>query len=451
MAIVSETLSAIVSGQGTSRVRPALHLGLCADAPGTPPARLSLAAVDEVTIGRAPARTIRRRDDGGRTILEVGLPDARLSGRHARLIRKLGRWVAEDMGSKNGTRVDGQPVSGHVLDDGDVVEIGHSFVVFRTAGGEVGDHDGAPAALAPGLATMSPALAERFADLAKVARSTVPVAITGESGSGKELAARAVHELSGRGGRFVAVNCGGLAAHLVEGELFGHRRGAFTGADEERLGLIRSADRGTLFLDEIAELPAAAQASLLRVLQEREVLAVGADRPVPVDLRVICATHRDLAAAVTAGRFREDLSARLLGASLHLPPLRERPEDLSLLIAALLERSRAEVTFTVDAARALYAHAWPLNVRELEHALATASALASGGRIEDRHLPEAMRGVPAAPARDADEEIRAALVAALERHGGNLAAVARDLGKDRTQIRRWMKRFGLERPGGDAD
>ena len=450
MAIVSETLSAIVSGSGTARARPALHLGLCADAPRTPPARLGLAAVDEVTIGRAGARSIRRRDDGGRTVLEIGLPDARLSSRHARLVRKLGRWIAEDLGSKNGTRVDGNPVSGHVLDDGDVVELGHSFLVFRTAGGEVADHDGWPTAVAPGLATMSPALAQRFDDLAKVARSRVPVAITGESGSGKELAARAVHALSGRSGRFVAVNCGGLAPHLIEGELFGHRRGAFTGADEERAGLIRSADRGTLFLDEIAELPASAQAALLRVLQEREVLAVGADRPVPVDLRVICATHRDLAAAVAAGDFREDLSARLLGATLPLPPLRERPEDLSLLISTLLERAHAEASFTVDAARALYAHGWPLNVRELEHALATASALAAGGRIEAVHLPEALRGAPVVPAPPpADEEIRIALVTALERHGGNLAAVARELGKDRTQIRRWMKRFGLER-GGDA-
>src|SRR6185436_18020542 len=144
---------------------------------------------------------------------------------------------------------------------------------------------------------------------------------------GKELVARAVHALSWRPGAFIAVNCGSLASSMLEAELFGHRRGAFTGAASDRAGLIRSADQGTLFLDEIAELPAEAQASLLRVLQEKELTPVGADRPVRIDLRVVSATHQNLDDAVAAGRFRADLRARLLGVRVELPPLRDRPED----------------------------------------------------------------------------------------------------------------------------
>jgi len=160
---------------------------------------------------------------------------------------------------------------------------------------------------------MSPTLDAQFSDLAVAARGTVAGEITGETGTGKELIARAVHALSERPGQFVAVNCGALASSLLEAELFGHRRGAYTGAAGERAGLVRSADGGTLFLDEIAELPAAAQASLLRVLQEKEVTPVGADRPVRVDLRVVTATHQDLDEAVAAGRFRADLRAACSG------------------------------------------------------------------------------------------------------------------------------------------
>jgi DNA-binding NtrC family response regulator len=300
---------------------------------------------------------------------------------------------------------------------------------------------------------MSPALVTRFAELAKAALTDVTIQITGESGTGKELVARAVHQLSKRTGRFVAVNCGALPANLIEAEMFGHRKGAFTGAGDERLGLIRSADGGTLALDEIGELPSAAQASLLRVLQEHEVQPIGADRPVKVDLRVVTATHRDLDADVDAGRFRADLRSRLLGMTIELPPLRARREDLGHLISSLLTKLAPDrnITFAVDAVAALYMHRWPLNIRELERSLAAALAVASD-RIELPHLPATVRA-PAPPLApgvvvavpDNDEGLRAMLVGSIARHDGNLAAVARELGKDRTQIRRWMKKFGLAR------
>jgi DNA-binding NtrC family response regulator len=443
MSDTSGTLSVVVSS-GARRASPALHLGLHADRPTSPPARWSLEGVDEVLLGRAEERRVGRRAAAGVVAIELGLPDGRMSTRHARLSRALGRWTLEDLGSKNGTLVDGARVTRRPLEDGDVIEVGHTFLVFRAAGGEADDLDGWPPAAAPGLATTSPALARSFDALARAARADVAIAVTGETGTGKELLGRAVHALSGRRGDFVAVNCGALPATMVEAELFGHRRGAFTGATEDRPGLIRSAAGGTLFLDEIGELAPAAQTSLLRALEEHEVTPIGGDRPVPVDLRVVTATHRDLRAEVDAGRFRGDLMARLLGASIELPPLRERREDLGLLVAALL--GDRKTSLAVDAARALYRHAWPFNIRELERTLAAACAMVDGDdRIELAHLPEwAMAPRPRA-LQTADALLRETLVEALDRHAGNLSGVARELGKDRTQIRRWMKRLGVTR------
>jgi DNA-binding NtrC family response regulator len=450
---VSETLSAIVSTGRGGRTYPALYVGLAGDAPKQPAARYTLAGIDRVDLGRGELRRTSRATTGGAEVLAITLADARMSGQHARISRVGGAWVVEDLGSKNGTWIGQQRVSRHTLSDGDALVVGHTVLVYRTSGGEAADVEHLPAAPL-GFATMSPALALRFAELTTAAQTTVPIEITGESGTGKELVARAVHQLSKRPGRFVAVNCGALPANLIEAEMFGHRKGAFTGAGDERVGLIRSADGGTLFLDEIGELPVAAQAALLRVLQEHEVLPIGADRPVKVDLRVVTATHRDLDSDVDANKFRADLRARLMGVTVELPALRSRREDLGHLISALLDKLAPEraIGFTADAVAALYMHTWPLNIRELERALAAALAVAKD-RIELPHLPASVRAAPAAATAavpvvavpDNEEGLREALVAAIARHDGNLAAVARELGKDRTQIRRWMKKFGLGR------
>ncbi len=441
---VPETLSAIVTAARGSREHPAIFIGLAGDDPGQPPARYSLAGLDRLDLNRGDARGAVRATHAGAHVLTLALSDARMSGKHARISRLGGSWILEDLESKNGTWIGNQRVTRHTLADRDAIVVGHTALVFRTRGGEAGDTDRLPEAPL-GLATMSPVLAARFAELLTAAASNVPIELTGESGTGKELVAQAIHRASRRKGRFVAVNCGALAATLIEAELFGHKKGAFTGAGDERTGLVRSADHGTLFLDEIAELPPAAQPALLRVLQEGEVLPIGADRPVAIDVRIVTATHRNLDADVDANRFRADLRARLLGVQVSLPPLRERPEDLGHLISSLLAKIAPGRTlvFAGDAIAALYAYAWPSNIRELERSLAAAAAVARD-RIELAHVPANVR-TPRSAGPENDDALRDLLIAAIARHAGNLAAVARELGKDRTQIRRWMKRFGLSR------
>jgi len=239
----------------------------------------------------------------------------------------------------------------------------------------------------------------------KVAPQKTTVLLTGESGTGKELVARALHDLSPRAAApFVAVNCGAIPGELLESELFGHARGAFTDAVRARKGLALEADGGTLFLDEIGELPLPLQVKLLRFLQEEEVRPVGDDRPRRVDVRVVAATARDLEAAVKSGQFREDLYWRLAVVGIRLPPLRERPEDVEALAGHFLARFAAlrpelpGLRFSGEALEVLKAHHWPGNVRELMHAVERAVVLADGPAIGEEELPAAVRAPSPAPA-----------------------------------------------------
>ncbi|MEL6184191.1 MAG: sigma-54-dependent Fis family transcriptional regulator, partial [Myxococcota bacterium] len=268
----------------------------------------------------------------------VSVPDPRMSSMHARLEPVGSRWRVEDLGSKNGTLVDGLAVdTPRLLADGDLLELGHSFFLYREMVSTWPELDDAPQSLGDeGPVSLSGPLVARYRDLARVAPSDLPVLLRGESGVGKEVAARALHALSGRRGRCVAVNCGALPETLVESELFGVRKGAFSGAHADRKGLVEEAGEGTLFLDEIGELPPSAQTKLLRVLQERCVVPVGATRPVPVNFRLVAATHRDLEKDVREERFRGDLFSRIAGYALVLPPLRERREDLGLLVRQIV-------------------------------------------------------------------------------------------------------------------
>jgi transcriptional regulator with GAF, ATPase, and Fis domain len=456
-------------------VRSHLVIAFEAARPLASPSRHSLADVDVVTIGRASSRRWEREAAGATSVRHLGLrvPDPRLSSGHARIARVYGRWIVEDLDSRNGTFVNGRRVPRAPLADGDLIEVGQTFLLFRelSAGAADARPDVDAAELAPPvpeLATLSPALEKAFAGMVQVATTGVPVILCGESGTGKEILARAVHRLSRRAHDFVAINCAALPESLIEAELFGHKKGAFSGATEDRPGLVRSADGGTLFLDEIGDLRESSQGVLLRVLQEREVLPVGATRPVKVDLRVVAATHRDLPALVAQERFRADLLARLSGYILSLPALRERREDLGLLVATLLRRvtpdQGARVTFTAAAARALFLYPWPNNVRELERCLETASALAGERAIDVEHLPAAVRAAegpstgsaPPPPRRGSEPAVDDAgpaaehgpscqeLEALMKEHQGNLSAVARVLGKDRVQIRRWLKRCYLD-------
>jgi transcriptional regulator with PAS, ATPase and Fis domain len=346
-----------------------------------------------------------------------------------------------------------------VLAPDDLCELGHTFLRVNPSAPAPPDWpiDLDSANALGGARTLHPALDEQLRALAKVAASDVPVLILGDSGTGKELLARRVHSDSGRGGEFVAVNCGGIPSALVESSFFGHVKGAFSGAMRHEPGLVRAAHGGTLFLDEIGDLPKAAQAALLRVLQEHEVVPVGATRPVSVDVRIVAATHQPLEAMVERGDFRADVFSRIAGFTIRCPSLRELRDDFGVLVASLLlkiapERAHSFV-LAPDAGRSLLVYDWPLNIRELEQCFATCVALAHDGRIERSYLPQRVRSgeevakvpsVPAAGLSAHDERIRLELLTALSRHRGNLAEVARTMGKARMQIHRWCRRFGVD-------
>ncbi len=311
-----------------------------------------------------------------------------------------------------------------------------------------------------GLLGASPAMRRTHALLAQGAARDFTVLLTGETGTGKELAARAVHAESPRRGRaFVAVNCGALPAELVESELFGHAKGAFTGATAAKPGLFEEASGGTLFLDEIGELPLPVQVKLNRALQEKEVRRVGTTAPVKVDVRVVAATHRELQAEVASGRFREDLYYRLNVFSVHLPPLRERREDIPLLAMRFLSRARPELEgFTPEALRALAGFGWPGNVRQLENAVMRAAALAQGSRVTLEDLPPELgksapgqvptEGLAKLPYREAVDSVRDAvsreyLTALMQEFGGNVTHAAERAGMERESLHRLLKRYGV--------
>ncbi|MBI5836229.1 MAG: sigma-54-dependent Fis family transcriptional regulator [Candidatus Eisenbacteria bacterium] len=294
----------------------------------------------------------------------------------------------------------------------------------------------------------------------KIAPTDSPVLITGESGTGKELVARSIHYQSRRADRpFLAVNCGALPENLVESELFGHARGAFTGASQEKRGLFEEADQGTLFLDEIGELQPSLQVKLLRVLQQGEVRRVGANQSRVVDVRVVAATNRDLVEALRSGAFREDLYYRLNVFQIDLPPLRERREDIPILALYFLSRYAHRLgkdlkEFSQEAQAVLLRYEYPGNVRELENAVQRAVTLAEGRQVQASDLPPWMlesgrllterAGGPGAPPPDEDmtlEELeRRHIARTLERHRQNMSRTAKALGISRATLWRKLKR-----------
>ncbi len=417
-------------------------------------ARVSLAGVDALTIGRGDARVFAKPNAASRTI---AIPDARMSTTHARIVRKDGALLVEDAGSTNGTLVNGVAATDAPLRDGDVIELGQTLFIYREIEGDLGrtpDLDGGHDATPPGLATLDPILARRYERLARVAAVPLPLLLLGETGTGKEVLARAVHALSKRPGPFVAVNCGAIPHGLLESHLFGHVRGAFSGALRDEAGLVRSASFGTLLLDEIGDLPAASQAALLRVLQEGEVTPVGSSAAIKVDVRVIGATHKPLEALVERGEFRRDLYARLAGYSFALAPLRDRKVDLGLLVASLFASAKLDATTNVrlhrEAARAMLRYDWPMNVRELEQCLRASSVLAEEGLITLSDLPAPIADAlhdanddDDAPS-DADEDLKRELLVRMAEARGNVSEVARLMGKARQQVQRWVRRFGID-------
>jgi two-component system response regulator AtoC len=301
-----------------------------------------------------------------------------------------------------------------------------------------------------GFKSRDPRVHELFDIVGHVAETEGTVLVRGESGTGKELIAQAVHRASHRReGPFVAVNCAALSPGLLESELFGHVRGAFTGAVKDRAGVFQRAHGGTLFLDEVAELPLDLQAKLLRVLQERSFVPVGGTRTVEVDVRIVAATHRSLRAEVEAGRFREDLMYRLRVIPVYLPPLRERPGDIELLLRHFLDRAAGRIGRKIEgiapeAMRALLDHPWPGNVRELINVVEYAAVVGRGPTVESAHLPPEFRERPApkaGPKAPLDERER--IVRALEQAGGNVGEAADLLGMSRPTFWRKRKKYGL--------
>jgi DNA-binding NtrC family response regulator len=303
----------------------------------------------------------------------------------------------------------------------------------------------------------SDAIEQVFRVMEKVARTDSSVLITGESGTGKELVARAIHFSSERStGRFLPINCGALPETLLESELFGYKKGAFTGAAQDKVGLLKAADKGTVFFDEIGEMPLALQVKLLRALQERECYPLGSNDPISFDVRVLCATNRNLDAEVKAGRFREELLYRINVINIVLPPLRERKDDIPLLANHFLRRAEAQVgrpgmRFSKGAMRMLINYAWPGNVRELENTIERAAILAETDVIHSHDLPDKLRNSSGAAVAGFDsagltlEDVeREHIRRVLEKVDGDKAKAAQALGIHLSTLYRKVQRYRLD-------
>jgi DNA-binding NtrC family response regulator len=430
---------------------------------------------------------------GARRGNDVQLTDSQVSGIHCEIRLDERGYRLRDLDSTNGTFVTGLRINDVYVPPGVVLSMGTTRLRFQPLGESV------EVALSPrqsfaGLIGRSVQMREMFARLEKLAQSDATVLISGETGVGKELVAESLHEYSPRSsGPFVVLDCGSIPQNLIESELFGHERGSFTGAVSAYAGAFERAHRGTMFLDEIGELPLAMQPKLLRALERKEVRRIGGSRTIQVDIRVVAATNRDLGVEVNRGRFREDLYYRLAVARVHVPPLRERREDIEPLIEHFLS-----ITPNADGARLspetvelMKKHDWPGNVRELRNVIERAlllseppmGAVTDGGlrapppTAEDGHpdSAEAQAGDPAAYAamvtprgremleiaidtRSPFKEAKQALVTEFERryirrllaeHGGNISAAARVAGIDRMSIHKMLHRLGIDNPGRD--
>jgi DNA-binding NtrC family response regulator len=412
---------------------------------GLPPVALHGPGDFELVLGRDPTCAIR-------------LDGNDVSRRHAAIKRIAPDPlpVISDLGSRNGVRVNGQAVTNTQLGRGDVIRVGGWVGVVAASPAEFGE-------IGPGLLG-SAVLRAAVAPLRQAAQSNLTIILEGETGTGKEIVARSVHAWGGRPGPLVAVNCAALPEALAEGELFGYRRGAFTGADRASPGFFRSAGGGTLLLDEVSDLPLPLQAKLLRVLQEGEVQPLGETRPVPVDVRIVVASQQPLMDAVKQGRFRPDLLARLDGITVRLPPLRQRKEDVPHLFSHMLRELTAGRAPAVegDVVERLCIHDWPFNVRELVQLVRQLLVLHPGeSLLRASHLPgrigsragdsahgkaankTAARVESGAVATGEAVELPALLVA-LRASGGNVARASAMLGITRQRAYRLMEGHAVD-------
>jgi DNA-binding NtrC family response regulator len=431
------------------------------------PPRCQLIVVEGPDRGRACRLGAAPSVVGTEAGVALVLSDDRVSGRHLEVRATDTGFAVRDLGSTNGTWYEGSRLAAADVVAGATLKLGRTAVRIEPEAQAL-EVTPSQAQRFGELVGASLAMREVFAVLERVAPTDATVLVEGETGTGKELVARALHAASPRrSGPFVAVDCGALPEGLLDSELFGHVKGAFTGAAAPRGGLFVRADRGTIFLDELGRIPPSVQARLLRVLEERMVRPVGGDRERAIDVRVVAATRDQLDAEVAAGRFRADLLYRLAVVRLRLPPLRSRREDLPRLVTELLRgRGLDDPAPSGPGLERLIAHAWPGNVRELRNVLDRALALAPGAR---RFADLAIRVDPASAALDDDgaavrtdlpfADAKALVVHAFERRyladllakaGGNLTAAARAADLDRKHLRTLARRHGLV-DGGDDD
>jgi hypothetical protein len=374
------------------------------------------------------------------------LPGAEISRYHAEVTRNGPLAVLRDLGSRNGSFVNGRPIREAPVGPGDVVRLGEWVGVVMADVGEGSAQRWGT--IVPGLYG-GPRLRQAIAPAVRAAKSDLAIIIQGETGTGKEVVARAIHAESGRQGGFLALNCAALPEGLAEGELFGYRKGAFTGADRSNRGHFRAADGGTLLLDEVCELPLPLQAKILRVIEQREVLSLGESQPAPIDTRILAAAQGSLEQAVADNTFRADLLARLDGITIQLPPLRERIEDVPYLFARLLHEGSGGHPPGVDPllVERLCLYDWPLNVRELVALVRRLLVLHGHERsLKLDYLPERIRSwhpgeTPSEPRdqNERDEADFARLIDALRGHAGNVSRAATAVGISRQRAYRLIQ------------
>ncbi len=379
---------------------------------------------------------------------DLVLRDAFVSGFHCRISNRGGRWMLSDLDSTNGTKVNGLKVTEAELPIPATIEIGTAKLMFEGPPAEVAPAD---ATVFQGMIAASAAMRHVFSLVERFASAREPVLIFGESGCGKELIARALHDRSARReGPYLALNCGALNSQLIESELFGHVKGAFTGALRDQMGAFEATSRGTLFLDEVGELPIDLQPKLLRVLETSSVRAVGGTKEVAVDTRIIAATHRNLEQMVDQGTFREDLFHRLFVLSVAIPPLSQRPEDI-LALADHFLRSQAPrpMTLAPDAQRSLESYDWPGNVRELRNVLVRAILMTDGDTIRAADL-QFTKDAFSRTTRDArrtlrnrDANERDRIISTLEAVNGNKTEAARVMRMSKSTFYDRLRRYGI--------
>ncbi|MCO4760436.1 MAG: sigma 54-interacting transcriptional regulator [Myxococcales bacterium] len=421
-----------------------------------------------------PSVTLGSSDDN-----DLVIDDDKVSGEHARVFQDGDDFLMEDVGSTNGTYINNVRVRTAYLKSGCSIRLGGTQLRFSLLSQRVEITPSQRQSLGP-IVGKSERMRRLFGVIEKIAPTGVTVVLEGETGTGKEVVARTVHQYSSRANNtFIVFDCGAVQQNLIESELFGHEKGSFTGALAGRQGLFEMAHGGTIFLDEIGELALDLQPKLLRALEQREIRRVGGNRPIKIDVRIIAATNRTLADEVEAGRFREDLYYRLSVVRLQLPPLRERREDVPLLVRHILktgsfnriadgQRVKGIATAALEA---LMRYEWPGNVRELANVVERACSFADGEFVQLEDLPDHIAGVRVSRSRgakQATEPLRAPVVPVhadrtfklakeswlasfekeyletlLTKHSGNLSQAAREADVDRKHFRRLARKYGL--------